>query len=1028
MHDEDGHGVVLDLRVGDEALDFAGALVDGDELVVAGGVVEAVGDGGGILGQAGEGKPSEEKPREEFHGDEFIKQDFLDFAKIDAMRFEDEPGSADLAGPDTPAMTPPRWKKFRMLAWLAAFAMSGCAVGGNPRAVAAMTTAQLQCEGRVNPLGVDLAQPHLSWQLQSERRGERQTAYEVLAASSPELLAQDAGDLWDSGEVKSDESLGVSYGGKALASAQRVFWKVRAWDQDGQVSAWSTVATWTMGVMNDADWSAHWIGAPANLTAATLVLRDEFVVRPGLRRAIVNVCGLGQYEMSLNGSKVSEDLLAPGWTKYDKTCLYDTYDVTAMLQTGRNAVGLLLGDGMYNVVRVRGRYTKFQGSFGPLKAIAQLRLEYDDGTVEVVGTGDAWRVGPGPITFSSIYGGEDYDARLEPQGWKQPGFDDAAWAPAAVMDGPGGKLRGLSCAAPPIRAFETLTPVKVTDLRPGVKVYDLGQNASVMPRITVSGAAGSVVRIIPAELLKADGSVDRGSAGGGLAYWQYTLAGGGKETWFPKFFYQGSRYWQVECTAAAGGDLPVVESLDGVVVHSASAPAGEFACSNDLFNRINTLIRWAQSSNLMSVITDCPHRERLGWLEQDYLNGPSLRYDFDLGPLVGKVLNDMADSQLESGLVPSIAPEYTKFTDRNMPAGQRNAFGDSPEWGSALIQCAWQQYEWTGDSECLERYYGPMQRYAAYLQSRVKDGLINYGLGDWYDIGPKRPGISQLTPLSLTATAIYYSDLTILQQTAQVLGNAADARQYAQQAADTRSAFNQALFHADTGQYATGSQTANAMPLALGLAEPEQAARVLSNLVADARARGLTSGDVGYAYLLRALAEGGRSDVIFDLNNQSDKPGYGYQLKMGATSLTEAWNADRRSSQNHFMLGQIMEWFYRGLAGIGSDAGAPAYKEIILKPAVVGDITWVSARYDSARGPVASAWKRAGRQFTWKVTIPANCSATVYVPAVDAAGVTEGGQPAGQSAGVQFLRMDGGAAVYKIGSGDYTFVSELAAA
>jgi hypothetical protein len=883
----------------------------------------------------------------------------------------------------------------------------------------------LRCEYWTNPLGIDLPSPHLSWILESDKRGEAQTAYRILVSSSATLLAQDKGDLWDSGPVKSDETLGVSYAGQPLASSQPVFWKVRAWDQDGQATAWSPVAQWTMGVLQDADWSAHWIGAPANLTAATLMLRHEFDVRAGLRRATVNVCGLGQYEMSLDGSKVGDDLLTPGWTKYDKTCLYDTYDVTAMLRPGRNAVGLLLGNGMYNVVRVGGRYTKFAGSFGPQQAIAQLRLEYDDGQVEIVGTNEAWRVAPGPITFSSIYGGEDYDARLEPMGWKQPGFADTAWAAAVLLDGPGGKLRGISCAAPPIRAFETLTPVKITELRPGVKVYDLGQNVSLMPRLTVSGPAGAMVRITPAELLRANGAVDRTSAGGGNAYWQYTLAGGGNETWFPKFFYQGARYLQVECTAPDGGALPEVKMLEGVVVHSSSTPVGQFACSSDLFNRIHALVRWAQESNLMSVITDCPQRERLGWLEQDYLNGPALRYEFDLGPLMGKVLNDMADSQLASGLVPSIAPEYTKFTDRNTPAGARNAFGDSPEWGSSLVQCAWQQYQWTGDAECLQRFYAPMQHYVAYLQSRTVNGLINYGLGDWYDIGPKRPGVSQLTPLSLTATAIYCSDIAILENAARVLGKTDDAAHYAQMGADARAAFNAALFHADTGQYATDSQTANAMPLALGLVDPAQAPRVVNALVAGVRATGLTAGDVGYVYLLRALADGGRSDVIFDLNNQSDKPGYGYQLKMGATSLTEAWNADPRSSQDHFMLGQIVEWFYRGLAGIGADPASAGFKKLVLKPAIVGDITWVKASYDSVRGPVVSEWHRAGRQFTWHVTIPANATATAYVPAGDAATVTEGGQPADKSAGVRFLRMDGGAAVYEIGSGDYLFASEL---
>ncbi len=851
-----------------------------------------------------------------------------------------------------------------------------------------------------------------------------QSAYQILVASSAERLARDEGDLWDSGRVPSDDSTNVSYAGQTLTTAQSVHWKVRVWDGAGRVSPWSAPATWTAGVFADSEWTARWIGAPAGLDAATLVLRKGFSVRPGLLRAVAFVCGLGQYEMFLNGRKVGDDLLTPGWSKYDRTCLYDTYDVTALLQAGANAAGLQLGNGMYNVLG--GRYTKFKHSYGPEKALAQLRLEYADGHVETLGTDASWKVAAGPITFSCVYGGEDFDARLVQRGWQNANFNDSTWATAAVLDGPGGQLRGLSCAAPPIRPHEVLAPVKVTELRPGVTIYDLGQNASLMPHLQVRGVAGATVRIIPAELLTANGALDRASSGGGEAYWQYTLAGGAEgaaatENWFPQFYYHGCRYLEVDCTAAPGGALPVVEKLEGVVVHADCPAVGEFESSNDLFNRTFTLVRWAQRSNLMSVLTDCPHRERLGWLEQDYLNGPSLRYNFDVSHLMAKAMNDMADSQLDNGLVPDIAPEYTVFS---------GGFRDSPEWGSAVVQCAWQQYLWNGDTAVLARYYDAMKRYAGFLQGTLRDGLVSHGLGDWYDLGPRRPGQAQLTPVALTGTAIYYDDLQILENTARLLHKPDEAGEFAARAQQLQAAYTAAFFHDDTGQFATGSQTANAMSLALGLADPARAPEAVAALVADVRGRGnaLTAGDVGYRYLLRALAEGGRSDVIFDMNNQSDRPGYGYQLKMGATSLTEAWDALRSSSQNHFMLGHIVEWFYHDLAGIQEDPAGPGFAKIILKPAPVGDLTRVRASYDSVRGRITSAWRRDGRQFAWDATIPANATATVYLPADAVANVRESGQPVAQSAGVKFLRMENGAAVFAVGSGSYAFTATLPAA
>ena len=889
------------------------------------------------------------------------------------------------------------------------------AAGSNLHAQAApMQPAGLRCEYRENPLGVDSPQPRLSWVLESAQRGEVQTVFQVLAASSPEILAANQGDLWDSGQVKSSQTVNVPYAGKPLRSARQVFWKARAWDKAGQPSAWSAPASWTMGLLNESDWQAQWIGAAGN--APALLLRREFAVKPGLRRAVVFVCGLGCYELTLNGDKVTDDLLTPGWTKYNKTCLYDTYEVTPSLRAGSNAIGLFLGNGMYNVPRVPGRYAKFTGSFGPQKAIALLRLEFQDGSTEIVATDDQWRAASGPVTLTSIYGGEDYDARLYQPGWDQPGFDAARWTPALVTNGPGGALKGLSCAAPPIRAFDVFKPVKTTPLKPGVTVYDFGQNAAQRPQITVHGPPGSTVKIWPSELLKNDGAADQTSMGK-PAWCLYTLAGRGQETWSPRFYYAGYRYLQIECIASPeGGALPVLDSLESRAVHSASPPAGEFTTSNVLFNRIYTLIRWAQRSNMASLMTDCPHREKLGWLEQTHLNGPALRYNFDLNALFTKNMNDMADSQRPNGMVPTTAPEYPVFS---------GDFLDSPEWGSALPLVAWQQYEFTGDTELLRRYYDNIARWVAYLGGKARNQIVSYGLSDWYDIGPGSPGVSKLTPKGVTATAFYYQDTVVLAQSARLLGLTNDAVKYAQQAEQIRAAFNAQYYNPATHQYSTGSQCANSLALVTGLAAPEERAAILDNVVNDVHKNGLTAGDVGYRYLLRALADGGRSDVIYAMNNQSEKPGYGLQLARGATSLTEAWDANPASSQNHFMLGQLNEWFFHDLAGIQSDPSGPGFAKIIIKPALPGDLTHVKAAYNSVHGKITSEWTREARRVTLNITIPANTTATVFMPASAADTVTESGRPAATVPGVKFLRMEPAAAIYEIASGAYQFAAEV---
>jgi len=886
-------------------------------------------------------------------------------------------------------------------------------------AFAGTVVADLRCDYAVNPLGVDSANPRLFWKLESNARGQRQSAYQILGASSAKNLAHDKGDLWDSGKVSSDETIQIPYAGAALKSSQQVFWKVRMWDENGKVSKWSEAATWTMGVLQDSGWQAKWIGA-ADTNIPSLLLRHKFTVKPGLKRALVNVCGLGQYEFTLNGKKVGDDFLSSGWTKYDKTCLYDTLDITDLIRKGNDAVGIELGNGMYNIPATRFRPPGWQPySFGPQKIIAQIRLEYADGSVETIGTDENWRVSPSPITSCSIYSGEDFDARLVQPGWNKINFNDSKWSSAIVVNGPGGELRGLSYAAPPIREFEIHKPVLSRTITNGDVIFDLGQNAAHIPRICVTGPAGSKVRLIPSEL--GDGLASAGSLGEPRrsAIWcDYTKATDGVETWLPKFFYIGCRYFEVKSFPAKGETkLPAVKSIEGIVVQSSSQPVGDFESSNTLFNRIRKLVLWAQRSNMMSVMTDCPQREKRGWLEEDHLNGPALRYEFNLAQLFTKMLNDSADSQLANGLVPTTAPEYAIFRDKGQTGDSRGRFGDSPEWGSAFILVPWQQYEFDGDLNLFRLHYNAMTNYLAYLGSRATNYIVNYGLGDWFDIGPKHPGVAQLTPIALTATAFYYQDAEIMSRAAGLLGKTDDAKQFSGLAENIRTAFNEKFYEPTNHIYATGSQTADSIPLVMGLCEPTNRAAVLDAIVRDVRNRGnaLTAGDVGYRYLLRALADGGRSDVIFDINNQSDKPGYGYQLKMGATSLTEAWDAGRDSSQNHFMLGQIQEWFYHDLAGIQNALDSAGFKNIIINPQPVGDVTWVKASYNSIRGKIVSDWKRDGGKFTLKVSIPANTTATVYVPAQSAVAV--------KAEGTTFLRMENDRAVFVIGSGDYTFVS-----
>ncbi len=929
------------------------------------------------------------------------------------------------------------------------FALLGYTFSLSAQSSGNVTPVTLRCEYADNPLGIETSNPRLSWQLNSNQRNQAQTAYRVLVSDSPESLQKGQGNVWDSGKQTTDQSLLVPYAGKPLIVSKAYYWKVQVWDKAGKPSVWSPVAHWRMGLPTAADWGkAQWIGLekmdstkriipavefgntlkdqhnrPDLVTAKNALpqFRKEVLVQKPIKSATVFVSGLGHFDLFLNGSKVGDHILDPGWTQYDQVAQYVTFDITKQIKKGANAFGVMLGNGFFNIPNER--YKKMVLTYGYPMVIANILIEYTDGTTQTVRSDPTWKAAKSPITFSSVFGGEDYNATLEQNGWMNPGFDDRSWQTPVVVQGP---PRLSAQEQEPINVHETFTAGRPKSPKKGVWVYDLGQNMSGLPQLTVTGKRGASVKLTPSELLT-DSSLADQRAVGPVVFFTYTLRGIGlrgpagprsAETWHPQFTYYGFRYVQVEGAVPAGepnpDGLPVIQEIKGLHTRNAARRVGSFVSSNQLFNRIDTLIDWSIKSNMASVLTDCPHREKLGWLEVTHLMGASVHYNYDIARFYRKIVHDMQQAQTADGLIPSVAPEYPRFG---------GAFRDSPEWGSAAVILPWYLYRWYGDRQLLTESYPMMQKYVAYLGRKAKENLLTHGLGDWYDLGPKPLGPSQLTPRGITATATYYYDLTILAQTARLLGKTDEAATYDQQAMAVKQAFNQNYYDPKTARYGTGSQTANAMALYMNLVEPENRAAVSANLVKEIKARNnsLTAGDVGYRYLLLALGQAGASDVVFDMNSRTDVPGYGYQLERGATALTESWQANHDASNNHMMLGHLMEWFYAELGGIQEAPSSIAGKDIVIYPKLVGDLKTVRASYDSPYGLVVSQWKKDVSHTELTVSVPVNTTATVYVPADTASSVTESGKPASQQQGIQFIRQENGYSVYKVGSGTYHF-------
>jgi alpha-L-rhamnosidase len=879
-----------------------------------------------------------------------------------------------------------------------------------------LQAANLRCEYRHDPLGINSPNPRLSWQILSTRRGVTQAAFRILVASSESLLQADHGDLWDTGKTSSDRSIQIEYAGKALVSGQRCYWKVQVWDAIGRSSPWSKPAMWSMGLLKPADWTAQWIGPDSALFDASQkapppapMLRKTFALTKPIRRATAYICGLGYYELYINGSKVGDHVLDPPVTQYDKRALYVTYDLGDRLNVGNNALGVVLGSSWYNST-VPDAWGFEKASWRALPQVRlQVEVEYQDGSVQQLVSDSSWKCGTGPLLFDQTRVGEIYDARLEKPGWATAEYDDSGWAHASLRQGIAGAMSASNVE--PIKVVGTVKPIKVTEPKPGVFVFDIGQNLAGRPQLTAAAPAGTVVHMKCGELLNDDdGTVSQKNISQHVKSPEfqcdsYTFKGDGVETWEPTFTYHGFQYVQVD-------GLPGKPAADAVVakeVRTSFDSAGSFECSNPLLNKIEKASVWSYASNFVGIPTDCPHREKNGWTGDAHLAAQMGLEHFHAEAAYAQWILTLEDTMRADGKLPGIAPT----------AGWGYNRLDGPAWESAYLLIPWQLYQQSGDTRILTSHYDGFKRWVDYYTRISKDHIVSYGLGDWAPVKSK-------TPAALTSTAFYHRDLLILAATAKLLNKDGEARQYDELAQEVRRAFNRHFYDAATGQYGGGTQTALACALYERLAEDSQRAKVAANLAENVRQTGnhIDTGILGAKYLLRALSDTGHGDEAWALATQRTAPSWGNWIDRGATTLWEEW--DGSQSRNHIMFGDISSWFIEYLAGIRPDATAPGYKKIIVHPLLLGDLTSARSTRECMYGTISCSWARDGGdgKLTMQVVIPANTSATVYVPAGTGARVLESGKPASQAEGVRSIGTDGDDMVFAVGSGQYEFTAE----
>ncbi|HUW19267.1 MAG TPA: glycoside hydrolase family 78 protein [Sedimentisphaerales bacterium] len=933
-------------------------------------------------------------------------------------------------------------------AWALLF-FGGCGTSGNSD----VNVKELRCEYRVNPPGIDVVKPRLSWVLESSQRGQKQTAYRLLVAGSEKNLQKDRGDLLDTGKVESEQSVHIEYSGKPLKSRMRCYWKVRVWDKDGRESAWSKPAMWSMGLLEPRDWEARWVGAPPDPDQMKLAdeahdakrpapipapfLRKSFAVDGNVCRATVYVTGLGLYELRLNGERVGDHILAPEITDYDKRIQYQTYDVTDQIVSGTNAIGAILGRGWY-----AGRFWQTlppsQRPFGgQLGLILRLDIEFADGRTQTVVTDESWRtMTDGPIRHNSLYDGELYDARREMPGWDTSGFDDSGWHTAHVPDVADVNL--VWQRNEPICVVRELTPVALSEPKDGTYIFDMGQNMVGWCRLKAEGNRGDVVTLRHAEKLNADGSVYTANLRSAKQTDSFVLRGGGSETFEPHFTYHGFR-----CVEVTGlSKRPKLDDLVGRVFHSASPEAGRFECSSELVNRLMDNIMWTQRGNMHGLPTDCPQRdERAGWMGDIQAFSQTAVFNMDMAGFFNKWALDIRDAQAPDGRYPSYAPH----PGHNLKSARR--FG-VPAWADGGTIVPWVVYLNYGDRRLLEQHFDSARRWVEYVH-RNNPNLIwrkerGADYNDWLNADKLLlngwPVTGGEVPKPVFATAFFAHSTQIVAKMAAALGRKEDGKLYGELFDGIKAAFNKAFVKSD-GRIEGDTQAGYVLALHFDLLPDALRPQAVQHLLEGiGRYDGHPSTGIQTTHrLMLELTRNGYHDEACRIVNLRTVPSWGYMIEMGATTMWERWDGFVKgrgakpedqfqnpgmNSFNHWAFGSVGEWVWRNIAGINLDEQRPGYEHFIIRPRPGPGFTWAKGEYRSIRGKIAVEWA-LGDVFKMDVTIPANTTATLYVPAESSDSVTEGGRAAVRAEGLRFLRMEDGSAVFAADSGCYRLVSKL---
>lgn len=891
---------------------------------------------------------------------------------------------------------------------------------------------QLVCEYRTELLGTDCVIPRFGWKLRSEKRNTRQQAYRIQVADAADFSRP----IWDSGRMESDHSIQVEYEGPALLSRTRYYYRVQVWDQFGRQSQWSTTEWWETAFLDSSEWQASWI-TPSDDTTGTVsppvsMLRRAFSLKTAVTSARIYATAAGLYEIYLNGSRVGEEWLTPGWTSYQHRHQYQTYDVTEYLREGSNALGIQLADGWYT-----GRlgWDKQSGHYGKQRAVLlELHVRYEDGSEETVCTDASWKAAEGPILFSGIYDGELYDARKEQPGWSEDGFDDLDWQETIVAKLPYSQL--VAQENWPVRVTEILTPQQVIHTSSGDTLLDMGQNMVGRVRLNLHFSAGTHLILQHAEVLDREGNFYTGNLRSAKQRVEYIAKAEGLANFASFFSFQGFRYVKIEGLSELT-DTQLLQGFTGEVMHSAMEPTGQFQCSDERINQLQRNIVWGQRGNFIDVPTDCPQRdERLGWTGDAQVFIRTAAFNYQVAPFFGKWLRDLKADQRLDGSVPFVIPNILDGNDSSATEGQTNT---SAAWGDAAVICPWTQYLCYGDERLLGEQYDSMKVWVEYIRRQGDNEYLwntGFHFGDWLGLDAKENSYIGATPLDLIATSFYANSVRILRDAAVVLGKSHEVRHYSDLLNRIIEAFRRE-FVTPAGRLAAPTQTAHVLTLMFGLVEGqdrERTARELNDLVVNNKYH-LTTGFVGTPYLCLVLSDHGYHDTAVRLLLQDNYPSWLYSVSQGATTIWEHWDgikpdgtfwSDDMNSYNHYAYGAIGDWMYRYLAGLDMDETETAYKMIRIYPRFAGGrLTSASARLESPYGMIESSWIEEEGRRTLEVQIPVNTTARITLSGAKLGSLMESGNPLTDVEGIGAVEESVEGIQLTAGSGTYRFSYSL---